>query len=519
MSIANVDASIIVGKLIKTFNTEEQNEIRHKNMFELIKKYTFSYMKNIINNSNTFSKKDKNIVKKKIKVLEEFVDVNLDITEDFKDYETFINNIGIEQMNDLVYEDNGEDGESDSDYDKKNFKMNILKNTIKEFYDEIGGEKLQNMFNEVMESYNKNNDEDKKIINYNSDEMQDEENINDYNKIKNYLNKNKKSNKKLKIKSNKKLNKHLKDEEKEIEEEFFEEFSEEETNNKTNNETNNETNKKTLYDELLDAQKNATEFTASAEEILLGYGTFVLPDGRTYSGQVNHNGVQHGNGIEMDHNGNVVYEGSYINGIKNGFGIFYFNNRNKIGDVIAKYMGLFENESFTGEGTIYKKINNITNIDKSYIEDGMIKLFEGKFKDGKALNGNLTLLTTDMRILNYIGDVCPNDGFLNFINNGKGSIYENDVLIEDGTYNMGRLNGYGKRLIEGRWFNGYFNNGSMEGIFDSEDSNYTYIFKFSKNKIISLIDQKEKVPLTREELIKREMIENKYYKNEFKAII
>ena len=105
----------------------------------------------------------------------------------------------------------------------------------------------------------------------------------------------------------------------------------------------------------------------------------MLEDGGYYLGQFK-NGKCHGKGVMYDENNEVVYEGDFINGKKDGFGTQYFSLED-FDNKKCYYIGQFKDGEYNGKGDIY-------------LVDGNIKLFEGKYVNGQ-INGKARIFYGD----------------------------------------------------------------------------------------------------------------------------
>ena len=121
-----------------------------------------------------------------------------------------------------------------------------------------------------------------------------------------------------------------------------------------------------------------------------GFGVSINPDGSMYDGEWL-NDIQHGHGIEtwVADEGNMRYEGNFVEGKKTGQGRFDFQGSYYEGDFVdgqfhgngryyfaydetpKLYTGEFKNNNMNGRGTMI------------YEGNGPISRYEGEFKDGK----------------------------------------------------------------------------------------------------------------------------------------
>ena len=149
-------------------------------------------------------------------------------------------------------------------------------------------------------------------------------------------------------------------------------------------------------------------------------------------------------------NDELIYEGGYLKGKRNGTGKEYYFN-----DVI--FEGEYKNGKKNGTG-------------KEYYISGFIK-FEGEYLNGKKWNGKEYNQYTNefCEIINgngYIkeyskkGKLIFEGEYSNGEKNGKGKEYYNDGIVQfDGEYSKGKRNGkgkefnrYGKLVFEGEFF-------------------------------------------------------------------
>ena len=165
-----------------------------------------------------------------------------------------------------------------------------------------------------------------------------------------------------------------------------------------------------------------------------GYGKEIWENGEYYIGQY-HNGIKHGNGIEYYSNGKIRYDGFWINGKPEGRGKY-------IGPNGQYYIGQFKNGVSHGKG-------------KEYYENGNLK-FEGNFINGLP-DGNGKYIWRDGTY--YIGQ------FKQGLRHGKGKeYYPNGNMCYDAEYINDRLEGYGKYIgQDGGSYIGQYKNGLRHG--------------------------------------------------------
>ena len=213
------------------------------------------------------------------------------------------------------------------------------------------------------------------------------------------------------------------------------------------------------------------------------------------------NGLRNGKGIEYKSN-RIIFEGEYLNGQRNGIGKEYnysgkllFEGEYKYG---RKWNGKFYNgndiyELKDGKGNIKENRDYYITYEGEYkngLRDGKGKeyfyenkfIFEGEYKYGKRWNGKfyygdeLKNGKGFIRDYIYIYDTIFEGEYLYGEKNGKGKeYYDEDQLFYEGEYLNGEKNGNGKQ---------YYPNGELE--FEGE---YLYGYKkkgkeYIKGKLI-----------------------------------
>ena len=148
-------------------------------------------------------------------------------------------------------------------------------------------------------------------------------------------------------------------------------------------------------------------------------------------------------GISYDPNGNKIYEGIFINeNPKEGKNLRIYEYNGEI-----KYEGDFLEGNYNGYGILYGK---------GSITEYNLKLYEGEFKEGKYYG--LGKKYQD----NYLGNYLYYEGnFNNNIFDGKGILfYQNGQKFYEGNFQENKIEGEGIK---------YYQNGSkkIEGIFDT----------------------------------------------------
>lgn len=208
-----------------------------------------------------------------------------------------------------------------------------------------------------------------------------------------------------------------------------------------------------------------------------------------YEGTWN-NGVPQGTGVFYDKDGKVnlqgiftkdeldsaygiehKYEGSYLDGKKNGFGSLT-NTMTK--DLI--YKGHWKNDMYHGQGTLYKYFgrkkyegeflegkfhgNGTSYYDESLEEYGMEnpKKRQGTWKHGKFIKGTtFHLIYDDFSELEYYGEGYYKEKEV-FVRHGSGSSYCDDQILYEGHWTHDRRDGLGKSFhdngrikYDGQW--------------------------------------------------------------------
>ena len=202
--------------------------------------------------------------------------------------------------------------------------------------------------------------------------------------------------------------------------------------------------------------------------------------GKIYSGKTNNllfegeylNGKRNGKGKEYYDNGKLNYEGEYSNGKRNGKGKEYSD------DGKLKFEGEYKNGyRWSGQGfgqfdnIVYELEEGKGDI-KEYLNDDIV--FKGEYlngtKNGKGKEYDRDLnLIFEGEYLNGIkwnGKIYDNNKNAYELKEGKGYIkeYYYDILIFEGQYLNGQRNGKGKEYDEGDLiFEGEYLNGQRNG--------------------------------------------------------
>ena len=165
-----------------------------------------------------------------------------------------------------------------------------------------------------------------------------------------------------------------------------------------------------------------------------GNGKFIREDGYYYIGQFK-NGLRHGKGIIYYKDGKIMYDGDFVNNEYEGNGKYIWEDN-------AYYIGQYKNGLRHGKGTMYYPDEKIK-YEGDWIEDRMEG--KGKFiwRDG----------------VYYIGQ--EKDG----LRHGKGTMYyANGDVMYDGYWVNDKMDGRGKYIWEdGDYYIGEFQKGLSHG--------------------------------------------------------
>ena len=210
-------------------------------------------------------------------------------------------------------------------------------------------------------------------------------------------------------------------------------------------------------------------------------GKYKWEDGTYYEGKISDN-LPNGKGKKYNKNGNVLYEGDFINGQFEGKGKYIYDN----GDY---YEGQYKKGLQNGEGTLYYKNGdimaqgNFTNDmlegnGKYFFENG--SYYEGEWKKGMRHGKGKEYYSN--RKIKYDGDyfndkkegngkyVFENGSYYigkwkNGFKNGKGIEYYSDGnIMYEGDFINGKREGHGKYIWEdGTYYIGQYKNGLKHG--------------------------------------------------------
>ena len=165
-----------------------------------------------------------------------------------------------------------------------------------------------------------------------------------------------------------------------------------------------------------------------------GKGKYIYDDGDYFTGEYK-DGLRNGKGIVYFKNGKILFEGEFINDKKEGKGK-YFNSNG------TYFIGEYKNDLKNGEG-------------KEYYSNGKIK-YEGEFFND-IYEGNGKYITEDGHF--YKGQ------FKNGLFHGKGKeYYPNGNIKYDGDWVNQCREGIGKFFLKnGEYYEGQFKNGIIDG--------------------------------------------------------
>ena len=198
------------------------------------------------------------------------------------------------------------------------------------------------------------------------------------------------------------------------------------------------------------------------------------------------NGRRHGKGKEFDKKGRIIFEGEYLNGERNGKGKEYDIRED---NSIYSYISFESNESKENYGKV---------------------IFEGEYLNGKR-NGKGIEIDVNKGI-RYEGE------YLNGEKNGKGKEYNNDnnELIFKGKY-LNNFRKKGKEYFKGRLeFKGeYLFNKKWDGKGYDEKGNVIYELKNGTGKVKEYDSYNNKLKFEGEYLNGKRNGKGKEYKSEF----
>jgi len=210
-------------------------------------------------------------------------------------------------------------------------------------------------------------------------------------------------------------------------------------------------------------------------------GKYIYDDGKYYIGDIKNN-IPNGKGIKYLKNGNILYEGDFINGKFEGYGKFICESG-------AYYIGQWKNGLSHGKGTMYYSngniklegywVNNKLEGNGKYIsKEGhyYIGHYKNGFRNGKGIeyypNGSIKYEG------DWVNDVPEGNGafiwqdgfyyigqFKNGFRNGKGTMYYPNGSVEyEGDWVNDKYEGNGRyNLEDGYYYIGHFRDGKMNG--------------------------------------------------------
>ena len=108
-----------------------------------------------------------------------------------------------------------------------------------------------------------------------------------------------------------------------------------------------------------------------------GKGTYTNTMGAIYEGEWRYD-MQHGHGTEKWTNSNSVFEGEFVDGLRNGYGTWFHKNKS--------YRGYWKNNMMDGQGTMEWGIVHTNNhLDKSQTGRGSLKEQSSKLLSSRSL--------------------------------------------------------------------------------------------------------------------------------------
>ena len=211
-----------------------------------------------------------------------------------------------------------------------------------------------------------------------------------------------------------------------------------------------------------------------------------LPDGTIYIGQMNSAGVPHGRGIQMDDSfDRKIYEGEYVNGMKQGEGIYYPQKHERI-------EGHFYKENPHGFCRFFQ--NNV-------------QTFAGNYDSG---------VPQGFGVITRYGGFRYEGNQMNMVAEGDGKLFDKDgKLIYEGNFVNNNPHGSGKKMVNGVLWEGEFDAGRMTGIYIGYKDVLRIEARFKEGIQVAVI-REDVVALTREqeEVLMEEEV-NFYTGNDF----
>lgn len=223
-------------------------------------------------------------------------------------------------------------------------------------------------------------------------------------------------------------------------------------------------------------------------DTMYGIGTIYNNDGKKiYSGHFSGN-QRNGYGVLFNEAGNKIYEGNWKNGEKNGYGKSFALSDGKL-----EYGGNWEHDRKNGEGTAYSVQEGkwyTTDDEKvtTVIKKEMLYMEQGRFLDGEQISietvnayaGSLDqdgspngrgqyyvsddqTMTTEAGAINGY-DLLYDGEVVNGRKQGRGELYENNLLVYDGQFINDLRDGYGLGLQQSILeYKGYWKQGKKHG--------------------------------------------------------
>ena len=180
-------------------------------------------------------------------------------------------------------------------------------------------------------------------------------------------------------------------------------------------------------------------------------------NGNYYIGEV-FCGMRQGKGIQYYEDGDILYEGDFVNDEPEGHGKMYYESG-------QYYIGQFKNSLRHGKGTHYYDNGEIM-YEGDYVNDlpegnGKLVMDNGNYYIGQFKKG---MRHGKGKSYNKNGDIAYEGELKNDVPNGKGILYLDNGNKYEGDFVEGNFEGNGKYYFEdGSHYEGQFKNGNMNG--------------------------------------------------------
>ena len=202
---------------------------------------------------------------------------------------------------------------------------------------------------------------------------------------------------------------------------------------------------------------STTSSTTSLSTTPLSLREFLYENGASYIGESREPDVRHGKGkLVLSRNPLVSYEGSFSNNLYEGYGIL------RTEDIV--YEGYFIQGKKNGLGKLTNKKTKVV-YEGEWVND--IKEGNGKeiYSDGSVYIGNFTNNKKNSQGKLYLANGSVYEGeFLNDKINGEGVLRYCDNRVCYGTWKDNVLTGFGKLVCNENVYLGYFNNDRKNGL-------------------------------------------------------